>query len=275
MISRFPRFFVCLLAASATAVAAEDAPRQPNVIVILSDTVRADHCSAYGYARDTTPTMERLAREGALYKNHFVSSGWTFPSIFSLFTGLSPVRHSMYDDKCVLPKGTPTIASHLAARGYSTIGVTCNIYSSGKFGFAEGFGTYDDFTVWLDFEMNLFAEDRPMKPVFQSVTSQDLVKIALRYVDQTPKDKPYFLFLLLFDPHTDYTPPPEYAERYWPDDLDFDPRAGYINHHPEKYVFTNPRDLEQIIALYDGEIRYTDASSTPCGSGVACRTTTS
>jgi len=249
-----------IVAAGERALESEVAGRKPNVVLLLMDTVRADHCSAYGYARDTTPTLDRLAREGVLYRNHLATGGWTLPSILSLFTGLSPVRHGLYDDRNVLPKGTATLASALAAQGYAAIGVTCNPYTAGALGFAEGFDVYDDYSILLDFETNLFGTDhRPPRKVSSDLTGAATVDLALRHLANVPKNKPYFLFVLMFDPHTDYTPPPELARRYDPDYTGF--ADGRINEFPDDHVFDDPRDLAHVIALYDAEIRYADGQA--------------
>src|SRR5207247_5717952 len=66
------------------------APPRPNVVIVLIDTLRADHMSLYGYARDTTPELQRIARQGLVLRSHFANAPWTKPSVASIITGLHP-----------------------------------------------------------------------------------------------------------------------------------------------------------------------------------------
>src|SRR6266849_3956826 len=82
-------------------IAAGDAPNavgKPNIILISMDTVRADHTSLYGYDRDTTPNLRRLAAESTLYRNATSASSWTAPSHASIFTGMYALRHGVRND---------------------------------------------------------------------------------------------------------------------------------------------------------------------------------
>ena len=73
-------------------VCGRDAPKRPNVLLIVMDTVRADHLSSYGYHLPTTPNIDRIAKQGILYENAITPGSWTLPSHATLFTGLYPAR---------------------------------------------------------------------------------------------------------------------------------------------------------------------------------------
>ncbi|HZP40316.1 MAG TPA: sulfatase-like hydrolase/transferase [Candidatus Binatia bacterium] len=79
-----------LLAAVGVAAGCGVFERRPDVIVIVVDTLRADHVGAYGYARPTTPRIDALAREGVLYTHAIAPGTWTVPSHAALFTGRPP-----------------------------------------------------------------------------------------------------------------------------------------------------------------------------------------
>ncbi len=68
-------------------------PSKPNLILVLVDTLRADHTSVYGYERDTTPSLRRIAEEGLVFRSHFANAPWTKPSVASIVTGLHPSAH--------------------------------------------------------------------------------------------------------------------------------------------------------------------------------------
>jgi choline-sulfatase len=99
---------------------------RPNVIVIVLDTLRADHLSCYGYFRKTTPNIDKIAHEGVLYENAFSTAEWTPPSHASLFTGKYPSHHRTLGRNLILSKENVTLAEILSRIGYQTLCVTAN-----------------------------------------------------------------------------------------------------------------------------------------------------
>jgi arylsulfatase A-like enzyme len=111
----------------------------PDVFVVVLDTVRAQNTSVYGYARPTTPTLERLAREGALFLDATSPSTWSLPSHGSLFTGWFPSAHRTDGDHRHLDATPPTLADVLVRAGYDTRCFTANPHISDGFGLTRGF----------------------------------------------------------------------------------------------------------------------------------------
>ena len=103
------------------------ATNKPNVIFYIIDSAGSDYMSAYGYNRRTTPNIERLAAEGALFEHAYSNSSWTRPSTLSFLTGL---QHStmggMKDSRNVPPDQVPMIQEHLHRAGYQTALLTSN-----------------------------------------------------------------------------------------------------------------------------------------------------
>jgi hypothetical protein len=100
---------------------------RPDVLLIVLDTVRADHLSVYGYARDTTPALAELARDGVLYRNAIAPDTWTAPSHASLLTGLMPTERGVHsvtgnagEGIYALAGTVPTLTQRLRAAGYRT-----------------------------------------------------------------------------------------------------------------------------------------------------------
>jgi arylsulfatase A-like enzyme len=119
----------------------------PNVILIVLDTVRAESLSLYGYPRDTTPNLKRLAARGIRYDLAFATAPWTAPSHASMFTGRWRHELSVNWDR-PLDRTTPTLAEFLAARGYATAGFVANTtYCSYETGLDRGFAHYEDYDV--------------------------------------------------------------------------------------------------------------------------------
>jgi arylsulfatase A-like enzyme len=118
---------------------------RPNIVLIVMDTVRADHLSVHGYERDTTPYLKALAQDAAVYGNTISASDFTLTSHASLFTGMYPSWHGAYcqPPEAVygreLTKQFPTVAELLKSSGYATLGVAANLYLRADFGLERGF----------------------------------------------------------------------------------------------------------------------------------------
>ncbi len=121
--------------------------RPRNVILVVLDTVRAESLGLYGYGRDTSPNLARLAGRGVVFDRAFSTAPWTAPSHASLFTGRWPHELSVGWDR-PLDGSRPTLAETLAGRGYSTAGFVANTtYCSYETGLGRGFAHYEDYDV--------------------------------------------------------------------------------------------------------------------------------
>jgi len=250
----------CLLllgAAGALLEAAEEeAPRgvaaegAPNVLLVSIDTLRADHLGCYGYRRETSPGIDALAAEGALFRTVVAPSPWTLPSHLTLLTAQSPEEHGVIDDGLRLRPGTVTLAGALREAGYETAGFVSGPYLESEYGYSRGFDHYDDYTVAKS--VDSFS--------WRGVTSPALVALVEEWLDgweERGRRRPFFIFLHMWDVHYDFTPPPPYDTLFDPDyagDVTGEDFAVGDQVHPRM----DPRDLEHVVALYDGEIRYTD-----------------
>lgn len=223
------------------------ASTQHNVILISIDTLRADHLGCYGYQRETTPFLDRFSKNAILFENCISPASWTLPAHVSLFTGLYSSSHAVIDDgfgalPSMLPSSIPedlkTLPEILTKNGYNTRAVVTHLYVSDQFGFDRGFSSF------------LYKQD---------YKAEEVTRQALQWVNAL-SDQPFFLFLHYFDCHDPYTPPPPFTSMFDPD------YSGYINgdlQWLEKFGTSaeiSTRDLEHLIALYDGEIRYVDAA---------------
>jgi arylsulfatase A-like enzyme len=241
-------FFMATLPACAPA---PDSPgRQPNVLLITIDTLRADHVGCYGYDRETTPNLDALADSSVRYANVLSTSSWTLPAHASLFTGLYPAEHGVQIPRAALPPSAPTLQGLLGERGYETFAATSHVYLGDRWGFDRDWKFFDG-------SMGPHSAHRPV--------ANAIVSGALRWLEQLKEpERPFFIWLHIFDPHWDYSPPP-------PFDTIFDP--GYTGRMTGRYNSLkpfiralaegpqpelSPRDLEHLLALYDGEIRYVD-----------------
>jgi len=245
-----PRLRLPLVLSLALAACGSDAPvlapRGP-IIVIAIDTLRADHLGLYGYERDTSPRLDALAAEGAVFEHAFATASWTLPSMTSLLTGAWPREHGAGYARARdgrqrfsrLREQVPALAEMLRDAGYAT-GAVANVgFMSPRFGFARGFDTYD----WAP------STDEDSRRAGESVDR------ALAWIDAND-DGPFFFMLHLFDPHRHFDAPPPF-------------RGKFTNVYRDRYGDTlatlesrieaeRQSDLEFHVAAYDEEIAYTD-----------------
>jgi arylsulfatase A-like enzyme len=115
----------------------------PNVVVVVLDTVRARNLASYGYGRPTSPALDQLAAEGALFLDATSPSTWSLPSHASLFTGAYPSSHGAHGEHQFLDGGLPTLAEVLEHHGYETFCITANPWISDGLGLTRGFAWQD------------------------------------------------------------------------------------------------------------------------------------
>jgi len=219
--------------------------RRRNVILVVFDTLRADHTQPYGYPKETTPFLNRLASRGAAVAEMVATYPATLTSHWSIFTGLFPARHGVYPGiKAKVP--TDDLAIQFQTAGYRTAAFTEGGYVHSLFGFGEGFDVYHN---GPDVALGTF-----------SGKAADTFERARRWIGQN-KEAQFFVFLHTYKVHAPYTP----SERYR---LKFDP--GYEGRWKEAYPVDSAfainngeteltrRELDHLVALYDAEIRELD-----------------
>jgi choline-sulfatase len=117
-------------------------PDAINLVFVLIDTLRADHLSAYGYERETSPVIDAIARSGVRFERVRSQASWTKASMASLWTGAYPVRTGVLRYKHALPDAVTMPAEILRNAGFRTAGIWRNGWIAGNFGFAQGFDVY-------------------------------------------------------------------------------------------------------------------------------------
>jgi arylsulfatase A-like enzyme len=209
--------------------------RAKGIVLVSIDTLRRDHVGAYGYPRPTTPRLDALSREGVLCEDAVSTSSWTLPAHLSLLTGVDAGRHGGTDMEHGFDRKVPTLAGVLKQAGYATHAVTSHLYVSSVYGLDEGFDSLD------------FRQDR---------RGSEVAARAVSLIDRFG-DRPFFLFLHLYDPHWHYDPPaPARA-------LLVRPYQGTVTGLWQDFsrrepARLGPADLQHLLDLYDGEIRAAD-----------------
>ncbi|MGB5816163.1 MAG: sulfatase [Thermoanaerobaculia bacterium] len=215
-------------------------PPDPNIILYLVDTLRADRLGAYGSSKSLTPNLDAFAADAILFRHSVAQSSATLPSTASIFTGLWPREHGAVRRDRRIPSELETLPEVLAAAGYATAAVAANGFISEGFGFAEGF----------DHFVRLIGREAPASEVHAE---------ALAWLDTAGRDGPFFLYVHAIDPHTSYAPPADYRQRFAPD-VD-DPAIGgqeAVDALKEQEEEAEPGVADDLAALYDAEVAYSD-----------------
>jgi len=212
-------------------------PGSPNVLLIVLDTVGADHLHLHGYGRPTSPTLDELARNGIRFDAVQATSTWTLPSHASLLTGRLPHEFSA-NWLTPLDGAYPTLAEFLGARGYATAGFVANtLYCATDSGLDRGFARYRDYifprltplkpaalvdrTVSGLQALEQYLEDRldfePLRPAVQHLwwlvnadrkEAAEVNREFLDWLSRRPQpQRPFFAFLNYYDAHYPYQLP--------------------------------------------------------------------
>ncbi|MBI4556291.1 MAG: sulfatase [Candidatus Hydrogenedentes bacterium] len=263
-----PVTLAAVLPSAAESRVSEPSPKaaKPNVIIFLSDTLRADFLSCYGYPYPTSPNIDAFARRAVLFEKCYAQSAWTKPSVASMLTGYVPSVHQAIRGCTGLgPEDQPrvpvlreqfvTLGEKFRDAGYQTAVFQMNSNLLKEHGFAQGFEHYQ-FMFWAD-------------PAAQ-------MDETLLWLESQARE-PFLLYVHLRDPHWKYVPPPEMLaavfgkapapseqdqkilEFYQTRHIEYD---AWIGDHEPKHELSlwdlSPQGLEALRRQYAGEVRYID-----------------
>jgi arylsulfatase A-like enzyme len=219
-------------------------PGSPNALLIVLDTVAADHLSLYGYERPTSPTMVELAERGVRFDRVQATSSWTLPSHATMFTGRWP--HELSAGWLTpLDRTYPTLAEFLSSRGYATAGFVANYwYCASNSGLERGFTAYEDYifpkltavkaaslvdrSVKGIQGVERFLEDRldidllrtPVQRLFLLVNAdrKEAAVVNREFLNWLTRrrqpERPFFAFLNYYDAHEPYQLPSGRVHRF-------------------------------------------------------------
>jgi arylsulfatase A-like enzyme len=250
----------------------------PNILLLILDTVRAANLSLYGYARATSPELERFAERGIVFDRAFSPASWTTPSHASMFTGRWAIDLDA-DWRQALGRRWPTLAQVLRGRGYATAGFVANeVYAGWESGLMRGFEHYDDYPLTLLSAMQGTGFGQAMYSQIRSVIAPLFKRLPLLWRLRVPRQNqhrpaneinqaflhwldrnsaaPFFVFLNYMDAHSPFTPVDSFRYRYAA------PEARQLSDEawdgePENPL--TPADVWPKQAVYDGSIAYLDS----------------
>jgi arylsulfatase A-like enzyme len=246
-----------LACAALAADGCRDAPRperpaQPNVLLLVLDTMRGDRCAFLGYDRPTTPALDEFAKEATVFTRAWSSSNWTAPAHASLFTGVGADRHGLSSSgRPFLRPYIPTLAERFGEAGYATACFSNNELVAPEFGLTRGFARFDA----------LYKDEKRPEP-----TSRQAHTLAAEWAEaQQRAGKPFFLFINDVEPHQPYIPSAEDAAllaRSAPTPAETAAASWYEPNLVMKFnlgaVQIDPKSMAVHSDLYDGELRMLD-----------------
>jgi arylsulfatase A-like enzyme/Flp pilus assembly protein TadD len=185
----------------------ERAPAAHNVILITLDTLRSDRLSCYGSHLVDTPNIDTFADEGVRFTDAASTVPFTLPAHSSIMTGLYPPGHGVRENVgYVLDERFPTLAELLGRVGWATGGFVSAFVLDHRWGIGRGFDHYfDDFDLKEMETANLGSVQRD---------GAETVAAAVSWLDERPAERPFFLWLHLYDAHEPYTPAEPFKSRY-------------------------------------------------------------
>jgi arylsulfatase A-like enzyme len=241
----------------------------PNIILISIDTLRADRLGYNGYKRSITPNIDRLAREGTVFRCAVSQSPWTLPSHASIMTSLYPSQHGASQVTSKLDKNFVTLAELLRDASYETAAFTGGGWISPIFGLDQGFDFFDHYS-----EHNLHLRYIPTAarlklPLFEEkICFSFAVPKIIRWLQaNAAQNKPFFLFIHTYEVHNyflnneklnPYLNRIGFQHREKLPDFTRGPHPRFANNIIQWVLTAEEKKLEYFQALYDAEILFTD-----------------
>lgn len=230
-----------------------------HIILYVLDALRADHLTCYGYERETSPNIDRLAAHGVVFRSCFAPATWTRPTAASILSGAYPSTHGVQTRTNTFSPKVPRLPELLAEAQFNTTAISAMANISLAGGFGKGFGDF----VELFRDEGLMARRHVSTAAEEGVEqfegdtnvvlprSEDINKEFLRWLDRTG-DRDSFAFLWSIDTHAPYEPPSPFSLFA---DEDY---QGDVDGSRESLMKATREDAGRLIDLYDGEIRYND-----------------
>lgn len=236
---------------------------KPNIVIVTLDALRPDHLGCYGYKRNTSPNIDKIAKEGVLFLNTIAQSSWTVPSLPSILTSNYLPAHEVVDFGDKISEKLFTLTYLLKINGYQTGFFSNNYNISTILRFDEHF---DSFYTVQTYKMN-FDEKWNIKKGESKINIANINHRVIKWIKENRR-KRFFLWVHYLDPHNPMNPPLLYKKMFINDNLsktqinvpisndDYFGRDGipHLLAKANSYI----TDLNYYISIYDGAIRYTD-----------------
>lgn len=218
------------------------------VVLITIDTLRPDHMSAYGYARNTTPAIARWAGGGTVFSQAYTYWPKTRGSFVAMMTGRTAGESGYSARHPALHDFNPTLAETLRKEGFATAAFVDNANVAASLGFGRGFERYVE--TWMDATLST-----------ETSRTERITRGAEEFVASQRSGSPFFLWVHYVNPHTPYDPPPPFDASFAgapKDERRLRVVDGPFGGIPRQFFHKDRDRLSQYVNAYDGEIAYVD-----------------
>ncbi|MFT4975020.1 MAG: arylsulfatase A-like enzyme [Myxococcota bacterium] len=248
----------------------EAKPGAPDVLFIVMDTVRSMSTSTYGYSRETTPNLDRLAAEGVVFEDAYAPATWSLPAHAALFTGTFPSRNNAHAETRFLSDGggtLPTIAEHLALAGYDTYAFSANPHISDAFGLTRGFmfndKAWQSGTSARGFSFIYRIVDAMGLGTVEDKGGGQVVRNIEDWMGRREEGRPAFVFVNFLEAHFPFHQmPDEFLYAYQDRDIAELREIGQVSFGVQFGRQLSEKELadirQPIVDMYDGGVLYTD-----------------
>jgi arylsulfatase A-like enzyme len=221
--------------------------KETNFILLSLDTLRPDHLGCYGYSRMTSPNLDKLSEDSVLFENTFSTTSWTLPAHVSMITSLNTPHHRVINSRQRIPASSLTLADFLRGKNFICTAFTGGGFLSTKYGFSKGFDSYQ--------EMRKKGRDDS----FRLNEAESLKDRISEWLDKN-HDKKFFLFLHTYQPHSPYANQSDFGKMFLAEGAKWHmiTEDEIIGEKGQVNTVLSEEEKENLISLYDGEIRYTD-----------------
>lgn len=226
-----------------------------HVILLSADALRADHLSCYGYNRETSPVLDRLAEQSTRFTDAYSVSSHTREAIPSLLTGKYPV--DAIDSRYRLT--TESIGDILSDAGFTTGAFHSNPYVSRAYGFDQGFETFDD-DLYLGGNRWVALAQRAIDKLRDRhyARAEEINNRALTWLDSLNDEKPFFIWCHYMDTHGPYEPPTNFDPSFFEAPVERNNKSQLYRRAIDEPGTLTEQDHQTLVNNYDTEIAYLD-----------------
>lgn len=220
-----------------------DLNQNSNLIIMLLDASNRNHLGTYGYERNTTPVIDGLGEQGVVFENAFCQSVYTISSTADLFTSTISLFHGVFNKGAKLSPDFATLPEVLRKNGFRTASFTASANSSSAFGFDHGFEEIHE----------LFRVRRG-----KALLAESFIQPVTEWLKRKGKER-FFLYLHFREPHLPLIAPEPFRTMF---DPDYNGKMvgtfAVVNRINKGQLVAEPRDIDHLVALYDGNLAYVD-----------------
>ncbi len=229
--------------------------KRRNVMLVLADSLRADHLGCYGYERPTSPNIDALASKGTMFRNAFTHAPFTHSSVVTFLSSQYPSYHGILKAEDLIDEGITLFPQLLQKAGVRTGAFTANPNVNDRSGHNRGFDHFYQGKGLSAGPRRFIRRRLGWREDVMGDKCERMNQRIIEYLD-TVGGEQFFIFAFYIDTHSPFRPPARYIHRFSKNFVPFYDRKRIVL--PKIYKGYSDKDLEEIVARYDADINYWD-----------------